>query len=102
MEWDGRLVVLLAALGIRWEWRPSTGSGCAGNGNGVGRWIRVWVDSVRDEVLEDAVGLLAGLRWRDEEGRGLQLELPGILRHPSTSSGCVEDAARDDADGAGG
>ena len=74
LEWDGRLVVLLAALEVRWEW-----VGPAGNGaDSAGRRIRVWVDSVRDEGLEEAVSLLAGLRWRYEEGRELQLSLPGI------------------------
>ena len=69
-EWDGRLVVLLAALEIRWGW-------VAGD-NGGGRRIRVWVDSVKDEVLEEAVSVLAGLRWRYGEGRELQMELPGM------------------------
>ena len=68
VEWDGRLVVLLAALEIRWEW-------VAGD-NGGGQRMRVWVDSVEDEVLEEAVSVLAGLRWRYGEGRELQMELP--------------------------
>jgi len=62
------LISLFAAFGLRWmDWDVRPG----------GR-VKVWVDNEVDALLEEAVGTLAGIRWRYEKGRELQLELPGL------------------------
>lgn len=67
MAFDPNLVLVLDALGVRWQpGRPANGS--AGT-------IRVAVNRNVDAQLEQLVGALSDLRWKYEPGRSLQLSL---------------------------
>ena len=55
---------VVVALGIRYEVQADR--------------MRVWVNDEADGALERMVGLLADVRWRYEQGRELQLGLPGM------------------------
>ena len=55
---------VVVALGIRYEVQADR--------------MRVWVNDEADGALERMVGVLADVRWRYEQGRELQLGLPGL------------------------
>ena len=61
------LARVLAALGVRYD---LTGQ--------VVERMAVWMDEEADEALEELVDVVSRLRWKYEQARELQIELPGM------------------------